>query len=135
MLSLIIFLPILLGAIVCFALPHKQVKLGALAIMILDLLLVLAAAFQFDWSGTYVTEAAPLFSETVRSTFQFREHLPWLEQFQISYTVGADNLSMVMVILTAVLGIFGVLCSSHSRRVSWAPSSPWTCSSSTCSGS
>lgn len=113
LLTLIIFIPLILGAVVCYVFPPKQVKVGALGVMILDLLLVLAAAFSgFDWSGNY-TGAGSLFDSTITTTFQHREHMPWpgLEEFGISYTVGADNLSMIMVVLTAFLGIIGVLCS------------------------
>ncbi len=114
MLTAIIFIPAILGAIVCAILPAKQVKYGALAIAALDLLLVLAAAASFDWSGTYVNEAAVCFDSVVATTFQMREHLPWLTEYQISYTVGVDNLSMIMILLTAALGIFTVLCSWNS---------------------
>lgn len=111
MLTLIIFLPLILGALVCIGLPAKQVKWGALGVLGLDLVLVLLAAMQFDWSGEYVNGAAPLFGGNIESAFQFRHHAAWISDFGISYTVGADNLSMIMIILTAALGIFGVLCS------------------------
>jgi NADH-quinone oxidoreductase subunit M len=110
MLTLIILLPAILGAITCFALPAKHVKYGALAVTIIDLLLVLFAAGQFDWSGTFSANV-PVFAETIQSSFQMRQHIPWLPSLGISWTVGVDNLSMVMIILTAALGIFGVLCS------------------------
>jgi len=115
LLSLIIFLPAFAGALIALLMPAKSVKYGALAIMIADLVLVLFAAFGsgFDWSGNYAGSAS-IFNSSVPTTFQLREHIPWLTEFQISYTVGVDNLSMIMVILTAVLGIFGVLCSWHS---------------------
>ncbi len=111
MLTLAIFLPLVAGIIASLALPAKQVKYGALAAMILDLVIVLYLAMQFDWSGNYITESAPLFDGVIASQFQFRQHLAWLPDFGISYTVGADNLSMIMIVLTAALGIFGVLCS------------------------
>ncbi|MCC5877181.1 MAG: NADH-quinone oxidoreductase subunit M [Candidatus Sumerlaeia bacterium] len=110
LLTLIIFLPMIAGAILALTMPTKKMKHAALGVMIVDLLLVLYAAMTFDWSGTFVTEAR-VFAETIATTFQHREHLPWLPEFGISYTVGADNLSMIFVILTAVLGIIGVLCS------------------------
>lgn len=109
MLSLIIFLPLLVGAIACFAVPAKQVKFVALGAMIADLVLVLLAAMQFNWAGA--SSVVEIFGQQVETTFQMRAHLPWLSQFGVSYTVGVDNLSMIMIILTAALGIFGVLCS------------------------
>lgn len=110
MLTLVIFLPLLIGLIGAATVPAKQMKFVALAAMIIDLLLVLFLASQFNWSGTYVRDVQA-FDTMIPSTFQFREHVPWLTEFKISYTVGVDNLSMVMLILTAILGIFGVLCS------------------------
>jgi NADH-quinone oxidoreductase subunit M len=111
-LSLIIFLPIVLGAVASLALPARQMKYAALGIVILDCLLALYAAFGagFDWSGNYKSTAT-IFGAEYATTFQFREHIPWLDQFSIAYTVGVDNLSMLMIVLAGVLGIFAVLCS------------------------
>jgi NADH-quinone oxidoreductase subunit M len=115
LLSLIIFLPIVLGAIASFVLPSKLVKWGALGIVIADLLLALFAAFGagFNWQGVTPYDVG-IFGQTVQTTFQLREHVPWLDEFRIAYTVGADNLSMLMVVLAAILGIFAVLCSWNS---------------------
>ncbi len=110
LLTLIIFLPLaitLAGAIVA---PAKQMRLVALVSMIVGLALTLFAASQFDWSGGYTAKVTS-FGEQISTTFQLRESVAWLSDFKISYTIGADNLSMLMIILTAVLGIFGVLCS------------------------
>jgi len=114
LLTLIIFLPIVLGAVAAFALPAKQVKWGALGIAILDLLLILYAAFggPYNWAG--VTQDVTIFGAEYATTFQLRDHAVWLDQFKIAYTVGADNLSMLMVVLAGVLLIFGVLCSWNS---------------------
>jgi len=115
MLSLIIFLPVLLGAILCASLPARQVKYGALGVVILDLVLILFLAARFDWSGSVSNiVSVPVGGGAMRevaSTFQFREYLAWLPEFSIGYSVGVDNLSMVMLVLTGILGIFGVLCS------------------------
>ncbi|MBI1290118.1 NADH-quinone oxidoreductase subunit M [bacterium] len=112
LLTLIIFIPIVLGAIASFALPAKQVKWGALGIAILDLLLILFAAFGggYKWSGAEKIDVE-IFGSTYSTPFQLRESIAWLDQFQIAYTVGADNLSMLMIVLAGVLLIFGVLCS------------------------
>lgn len=110
LLTLIIFLPMIAGLILALTVPHKKMKYAALGVLILDLLLVLAAAMSFNWTGGYTAEAR-VFGETITTTFQMREHLPWLPEFGISYSVGVDNLSMIFIILTAILGIIGVLCS------------------------
>lgn len=109
-LTLIIFAPLaitLIGAIVA---PAKFMRLIALVAMTVGLVLAVSAASRFDWSGTYTAKVTS-FDISVPSTFQLREHTQWLPDFKISYTVGVDNLSMLMVLLTAGLGVFGVLCS------------------------
>ena len=113
LLTLIIFLPLVAGILACLLLPSDKVKFGALAVAVLDLALVLYAAFGggFDWSGKYHEAAAPLFAGTVASAFQLRQHAAWIPDLGISYTVGVDNLSMIMIVLTAFLGVIGVLCS------------------------
>jgi NADH-quinone oxidoreductase subunit M len=110
MLTLVIFLPLVIGVIAAAVLPKEMMKWAALLAMVADLALVLFLAMQFDWSGTYAAQVTS-FDQQITSHFQFRQYAPWLDQFRISYTVGADNLSMLMIILTAALGIFGVLCS------------------------
>lgn len=113
LLTLIVFLPLLAG-LALWALPEKQARMVALAAMVLDLVLVLAAAFfsGYDWSGTFAGTGL-LLGSTIETTFQHRVHAPWpgLDQFGISFTLGADNLSMIMIVLTGFLGVIGVLCS------------------------
>ncbi|MDK2970408.1 MAG: NADH-quinone oxidoreductase subunit [Candidatus Sumerlaeota bacterium] len=112
LLTLIIFIPLVLGLLACAVVPARQMKYAALGILVLDLLLsVYAAAFAFDWAGA--TQTVEIFGTSVETAFQLRAHVAWplLSQFEISYSVGLDHLSMLMVLLTTVLGIFGVLCS------------------------
>jgi NADH-quinone oxidoreductase subunit M len=40
-----------------------------------------------------------------------RENLAWIDQFGIRYSLGLDGISLVLVILTALLGVLGVLVS------------------------
>jgi NADH-quinone oxidoreductase subunit M len=110
LLSLIIFFPALAGIVLALVLSRQQMKWGALAVMIAELVLVLVAAAQFNWGGGYSTEVM-LFGHEITTTFQMRESFEWLKDFGISYTVGVDNLSMIMLVLTGFLGVLGVLCS------------------------
>ncbi|MBX3729795.1 MAG: NADH-quinone oxidoreductase subunit M [Candidatus Sumerlaeia bacterium] len=112
LLTLIIFCPFVLGLLALLLAQAKQMKYWALGILVVDLLLALyAAVFVFDWSGAVQT--TEIFGLEVQTPFQMRAHVPWplLDMFEISYTVGLDHLGMLMVLLTAGLGIFGVLCS------------------------
>jgi len=115
-LTILIFLPLVLGALAAALLPSKWMKHAALAIVVLDLLFaVYAASMKYDWHyDASKAESAWVFGSEVKNPqFQLREHLPWplLEEYEISYSLGVDNLSMLMILLTAGLGIFAVLCS------------------------
>lgn len=110
-LTLVIFTPLVLGVAALVFVPAAKMKFAATGILVLDLLLAIVAAMRFNWAG--VTEQVTIFGQAVESKFQLRAHVPWplLEDFEISYTVGVDHLSMLMVLLTTCLGIFGALCS------------------------
>jgi len=46
--------------------------------------------------------------------FQFREQVPWIDAFGISYTLGVDGISVVLVLLTTLLSAVAIL-------YSWGP--------------
>ncbi len=113
MLSAIIFLP-LLGALIILAFGRsapRSARTIALVVALADFALALAALGQFD--ASFAAREQVLFEGLLRadSPFQMREHLPWIYDLGISYTVGMDSLSLAMVLLATFLGIFGVLCS------------------------
>jgi NADH-quinone oxidoreductase subunit M len=110
LLSLIVWTPLLLGLLALVALPRHQQRWAALGIAILDLVLILLAAFQFNWSSTTPGSAA-VWDTTVPTVFQLREFVPWFPQFEIAYAFGADHLSMMLVLLTGFIGVIAVLCS------------------------
>ncbi len=116
LLSLIVWVPLVLGLLAAMFVPRKAMRGAALVIALIDLVLVLTAANQFDWALTDVAakEAArtvSIYGEAIPSHFQFREFVPWLEQFRISYALGVDHLSLTLMVLTGVIGVIGVLCS------------------------
>ncbi len=120
-LTLLIFIPLVIGVLAAALLPARQVKWAALAAMVLDLGLALLLAGGvlggFDWNHDPKAEGAEsawvFGSEIAEPQFQLREHVPWpmLQEYEISYSLGVDNLSMLLILLTAALGIFAVLCS------------------------
>ncbi|MGF1573919.1 MAG: NuoM family protein [Sumerlaeia bacterium] len=112
LLTAILFLPLILGAITFFFVPVQLTKYATLLNAVLTFALSVFAAVTFEWSGTFTQEVF-IFGKAVETTFQHHIHIPWplFEQYQISYTLGVDNLSMLMVLLTTSLGIIGVLCS------------------------
>ncbi len=113
MLSALILIP-LVGALVILALGAQRAwlaKFVALLVVAADFALALAALHNFSWA----CEARPvvLFDGLMKATspFQLREHIPWIPEWGLSYTVGADHLSLLMVLLATFLGIPAVLCS------------------------
>ncbi len=113
MLSVIIFIP-LIGGLVILLTGRRggpAIKYIALLTVVIDFFLSLGALGGFDWG--FGTKSVSLFGGMFEATspFQLREHVPWLTDWGISYTVGADSLSMLLVVLATFLGVFGVLCS------------------------
>src|SRR3989304_2128346 len=98
LLSAIIFLPIA-GALFVMLVPRKNslfIKVFALVLTILEFGFSLPLFFNFDETTTGM---------------QFTEHLDWFPEFGISYIVGIDGISMLLVMLTTFLTLLCVLCS------------------------
>ncbi len=98
LLTLLIFVP-LLGAAVVALLPQsgtQTIRWVATAFMAVPVLLVawLFAAFQYGRSG-----------------LQFVERVPWVPAWHIQYFVAADGLSLVMLALSAVIGVVAAVAS------------------------
>ncbi|HFE66250.1 MAG TPA: NADH-quinone oxidoreductase subunit M, partial [Chloroflexi bacterium] len=103
-LSLIVFIPIL-AAIVILFLPKERgenARMLALAAMIFGLILSL-----FVYFGYQIPEAGTPWADSL----QFFEERPWIPGLNINYLVGVDGLSATLVLLTAFVGLGGVLIS------------------------
>ena len=98
-LSILIFLP-LAGAILLALLPDtgKLQQWTALGITLLIFLCTLHLPAHFNYS-------------TAAGTFQFEQNTPWIPTPNIHYHLGADGLSMWLVVLTGLLAPLGVLIS------------------------
>lgn len=102
-LTLIIFLP-LVGALGLLAINTRTesgkafLRWTALGIAIVDLLLSLVVAAGFDFSA-----GAP--------EFQFLARTTWIPAWGVSYQVGADGLSLLLVLLTNFLSVLAILSS------------------------
>ncbi|MEO0756359.1 MAG: NADH-quinone oxidoreductase subunit M [Cyanobacteria bacterium J06648_16] len=88
MLSVLIWLPVV-GAVLLFALPAKQSRLGALGVSGLATVWAGWLFVQFDLSNM---------------GFQITEQLTWLPVLGLDYTLGLDGLGLLMVGLNALLG-------------------------------
>src|SRR5688572_20726665 len=88
LLSLVTFLPIV-GAVVVAALPERAAKTSALAVSLLAFVASIPLWFQFD-------PASP-------EVFQLVEKMDWIPAFGVSYHVGIDGVSLLLILLTTVL--------------------------------
>lgn len=98
LLSLMVLFP-LVGIPFILVLPKGrdlQVKYIALASTMVPFLLGIKLFLDFD---------------RTTPAFQFVEHAPWIESFNIEYFLGVDGLSVPMVLLTALLGPICMLAS------------------------
>jgi NADH-quinone oxidoreductase subunit M len=97
-LSIIIFLP-LAGALLLTFLPDtgKLQQWAALGVTLLTFLCTLHLPAHFNYAAA--------------GTFQFEQNLPWIANPAIRYHLGADGLSMWLVVLTGLLAPLGVLIS------------------------
>lgn len=87
-LSLIIFLPLLFAGILVFWPQKNTLRELALGFSLIELIVSLFMLSNFDSST---------------SALQFAEKFTWVERFGISYFVGVDGISLMLVILTTVL--------------------------------
>jgi len=95
-LSLIVWLPIVTGVAILF-LPDTRAALGkmvALAAAVAALVLTVVAVAGFDMAT---------------AAMQFQEKTPWIEAFSINYHLGADGLSLPLIVLTAFTTVIVVI--------------------------
>jgi NADH-quinone oxidoreductase subunit M len=88
-LSLVTFLPILGGLLVA-ALPSSMARVSAFAVSLVTLAVSVPLWFLYD-----IGEKAP--------QFQLEEKLPWIDAFGVSYHLGIDGVSLLLILLTTIL--------------------------------
>ena len=99
LLTLITFLPALGAVIIMLFMKKEQTKAikgFATAVAVLDFLISLPLWFNFDQS---------------EAGFQFVEKVSWIPTIGVSYFVGIDGISVLLVLLTTLTMIVGVVCS------------------------
>jgi NADH-quinone oxidoreductase subunit M len=99
MLSLILFLPVI-GAVLLALMPRQGeagLKTTAFLVSLATFALSLVMAAGFNASAD--------------DQFQFRERLLWMPQLGITYRLGVDGISMVLVLLTTLLSAVAILSS------------------------
>ncbi|HLG22595.1 MAG TPA: NADH-quinone oxidoreductase subunit M, partial [Candidatus Manganitrophaceae bacterium] len=95
-LSWVIFLPLVGAAILLFLKDEKQIRAVALQTVLITFLLSLLL---------------PLFFNRGISEMQFAERYDWIPPLGISYHVGVDGISLLLVLLTTFLSVLVVLFS------------------------
>jgi NADH-quinone oxidoreductase subunit M len=103
LLSTLIFLP-LIGAVLLMLLPRSNpgvIRVSILLWTLLEFALSLPLFFSFDEK---------------KSGMQFVEQREWYPEWGISYLVGIDGISMLLVMLTTFITVICVLCSWESIK-------------------
>ncbi len=95
-LSALIFLPLVGALVLLFVKDESMCRNLALATTSIVALLSLRLLFGFD-RGT--------------SNFQFVEKHSWIETFNISYIIGVDGISILLILLTTIIMPFCILAS------------------------
>ncbi|WP_201353288.1 complex I subunit 4 family protein [Hydrogenimonas urashimensis] len=89
LLSLIVFLPMLFAMVMgLLRVSHAVLRIGAMLSALAVLALVFYATLHFDPHA---------------SGMQFVRHLPWIKNYGISYYLGLDAISLVILLMIAVL--------------------------------
>jgi len=102
LLSLIIWLPIIAGAVLLFAgenLKSSTIKVIAMVVSLLTFVLSIPLYMDFD-SSTHA--------------MQFVENIPWIEVFNINYHLGIDGIAMPLILLTTFTTVLVVLAAWES---------------------
>ncbi|HEX16372.1 MAG TPA: NADH-quinone oxidoreductase subunit M, partial [Deltaproteobacteria bacterium] len=98
LLSVVTFLP-LAGALLLLFAPRERedwIKGFALGVTLIDFILSLALFIYFDEG---------------RVGMQFVEHIPWIREWGVSYHMGIDGISLLLILLTTYLMVLSVLSS------------------------
>jgi NADH-quinone oxidoreductase subunit M len=98
LLSLVLFTP-LAGALILLFIPANRagaIRLWANVIALLGFLLSVPLVFQFDRAA---------------EGFQFVERASWIPSLGVQYYIGIDGISLLLLMLTTLIGVVAVLCS------------------------
>ncbi|MBA2718620.1 MAG: NADH-quinone oxidoreductase subunit M [Chloroflexi bacterium] len=95
-LSIVVFTP-LIGALLVAVAPSRYARLLALAASLMAWALSLLLLIGFDPNSA--------------RQFQFIDRVPWIPDFGISYKLGVDGLSLILVVLTTTLSWISILAS------------------------
>ncbi|HTO85989.1 MAG TPA: NADH-quinone oxidoreductase subunit M [Thermoanaerobaculia bacterium] len=98
-LSLIVYIPLLGALAIVFLVPREKagaIKALATAAALLDFVVSLPLWFAFDRGG---------------AGYQFVERVSWIPSLGVEYHFGIDGISLVLILLTTLMGVVAVACS------------------------
>src|SRR5687767_8833415 len=107
-LSLLIILPLVSAILILFCKGLKQVRTVALSGALLQLVLAFAFLVQY-WE---------LRAAGDNSIMLFEEDYIWFAPLNIHYHIGADGISIAMILLTAFVTVAGLLVSWQMEKLS-----------------
>jgi proton-translocating NADH-quinone oxidoreductase chain M len=90
-LSMILFIPLIGAALTLLTKTRESARMIAIVASGIPLILTIIAYLQFDSSFSRVLE------------FQFVERITWINNIGVSYYLGADGISMPLILLNAIL--------------------------------
>ena len=98
-LSIVTYVPLLGALAIVFLIPKEKtaaIKTAATAFVALDFAVSLPLWFAFDRG---------------RDGYQFVERTSWIPSLGVDYQFGIDGISLVLILLTTLMGIIAVVCS------------------------
>ncbi|MBB3103671.1 NADH-quinone oxidoreductase subunit M [Azomonas macrocytogenes] len=101
----LIFIPFI-GGLLCWLAEHRNKTLPRW-IALATMLLLSFFSLWLWWTGDY--QLAPTPGATAVWAVEFKH--AWIERFGINFHLALDGLSLLMIILTSLLGLLSVLCS------------------------
>jgi len=111
-LTWIVFLPVL-GMIAVLLIPgtnHQAIRATAAGVTGLQVLLAGVIFANFDRTMIGINDAAS-FQFVEKFSWITVEAVPWVGRIEINYFVGIDGLSILMILLTSLIGFIGVISS------------------------
>ena len=102
-LSVIVYLPVVAALALLFLKDNRQIQIAAAVAAGIDLVISVVALVFYLTNGKAGT-----------AQFDLQEKVSWLPELKINYHMGADSISMLLIVLTTLLTLISIV-------VSWEP--------------
>jgi NADH-quinone oxidoreductase subunit M len=122
-LSWLIFLPLIGGAVMLFLKERKHMKWTALAFTLATFVLSLALLGLYDFkgkSGVYAYQgpaAADMPWQAPNGVVQLVQAVPWIPSLNVEYRLGIDGLSLPLVILSTFICVLACIASWNIEKM------------------